>query len=494
MEYITITVIALVFLFLGIIGGFLIHKKIITKAKNSAENIIKNAEQESEKIIIETKNQNRETKKEILQRERLLLKQSNLIEKKEEKLELRQEEFKKRVIRLKEIKSEIEAKEKETILKLEKAAGLSKEEAKEALFKEIEEEYSADLLSKIQKLEEEGNERFDLKAKRILSFAVQKNCLNYVQDYTTTVFNLPDDDVKGKIIGKEGRNIKTIEKLTGVEIIIDETPGILVISSFDPIRRKIASIALEKLIQDGRIQPAKIEEKVVEAEKEIDKKIKQAGDAAVYDLGILGFPEKLIKILGKLYFRTSYGQNILSHSIEVALLASALADEIGVDADLCKKAGLLHDIGKAFSSEVEGSHVDIGIKVLEKFNIDKKIITAMKSHHEEYPYESTEAILIQVADQISAARPGARKDTIENYLKRLKELESLVKTFKGIDKVYAVQAGREIRVFVNPENVNDLEAKQLAKEIAIKIQNELKYPGELKVNLIRETRVIEYAR
>ena len=490
----TIIIVASVFLFLGGAIGFLIHKKIIEKTKGKAENIIKKAKEEGVKIITQAKNQEKETKKEILQRERLLLKRGNLIERKETTLENRQEEFRKKVIRLKEIKKELENKEKNINSKLEEVASLTTEEARDRLYEKAEKEYSADLLSRIQKLEKEGVERFNLKAKEILSFAVQKNCLSYINEHTTTIFDLPNDDTKGKIIGKEGRNIKAIERVTGVEIIIDDSPGTLVISSFDPIRRKIASIALEKLIQDGRIQPAKIEEKVEEAEKELDQKIKEAGDAAVYDLGILDFPEPLVKILGKLQFRTSYGQNILSHSMEVALLAASLADEIGVNVNVCKKAGLLHDIGKAFSAEIEGSHVDIGMKVLERFKIDERVITAMKSHHEEYEYESTEAILIQIADQISAARPGARKDTLENYLKRLQELEDLVKGFKGIEKVFAIQAGKEIRVFVNPKNIDDLKAKKLAREIANKIQSELKYPGEIKVNVIRETRITEYAR
>ncbi len=495
MEIAIITLVAsFVFLFLGLGVGFFIHKKSFTKAKNNAKDIIEKAKNEAEKSIIYVKNQEKEAKKEILQREKFLLKRGEVMDDREEGLDKKQEEFRKKIIRLKEIKKELESKDLKIASKLEKVASLTTEEAKDVLFKKIEEEDGADLLLRIQKLEKDGVERFSLKAKEILSFAVQKNCLSYVNQYTTTIFNLPNEDVKGKIIGKEGRNIKTIEKLTGVEIIIDDTPGTLIISSFDPIRRKIASIALEKLIQDGRIQPAKIEEKVKEAEDELDQKVKEAGETAVYNLGILDFPEQLIKILGKLHFRTSYGQNVLSHSIEVALLASSLAYEIGLDANICKKAGLLHDIGKAFSIDVEGSHVDIGIKVLERFNINEKIIIAMKSHHEEYEYESSEAVIIQVADQISAARPGARKDTLENYLKRLRELEDLVNTFKGVNKVFAIQAGKEIRVFVDPKKINDFKAIKLTKAIARKIQNELKYPGNIKVNLVREIRTVEYAK
>jgi len=276
--------------------------------------------------------------------------------------------------------------------------------------------------------------------------------------------------------------------------VVDETPETVIISGFDPIRRQIAKLALEKLVQDGRIQPARIEEKVEEAQKEINSQIKEAGEAAVYDVGIFGLDPKLVQLLGRLRFRTSYGQNVLLHSIEVSHLSSALASEIGADPTVCKKAGLLHDIGKAVDQQIEGSHTDIGIKILEKFGVEKEVINAMKSHHEEYPYESLEAILVQVADQISGARPGARKDTLENYLKRLGDLENIATSFSGVEKAWALQAGREIRVFVKPGEIDDLAAKNLAKEIANRIQEELKYPGEIKVNVIRETRIIEYAK
>lgn len=311
---------------------------------------------------------------------------------------------------------------------------------------------------------------------------------------TTTTVALPNEEIKGRIIGKEGRNIKTLEKLTGVEIVVDETPETVMISGFDPIRRQIAKIALEKLIQDGRIQPARIEDTVQKVESEIVSLIKKIGEKAVYDIGIIDLDSKLIQLLGRLHFRTSYGQNVLLHSIEVSHLAATLASEIGVDSKIAQKAGLLHDIGKAVDHQIQGSHTDIGIKILEKFNVEKEVIDAMKSHHEEYPAESIEAVLIQVADQISGARPGARKDTIENYLKRLEDLEDIALSFSGIEKAYAIQAGRELRVFVRPEEIGDLDAKKLSREIANKIQEELKYPGEIKVTLIRENRLVEYAR
>jgi ribonuclease Y len=332
------------------------------------------------------------------------------------------------------------------------------------------------------------------RAKEILAFAIQKCALSQAQEITTSTVSLPSDDIKGKIIGKEGRNIKTLERLTGVEIIIDETPETAIISSFDPVRRQIAKLALEKLMQDGRIQPAKIESKVEEAEKEITEQIKKSGEQAVYDLGVVGFDPKIVQLVGRLRFRTSYGQNVLLHSMEVAHIASAIAGELGANETVCKKAGLLHDIGKAVDHQFEGSHVDIGVKILEKFHVDKNIISAMKSHHEEYPAESLEAIIIQAADQISGARPGARKDTVENYIKRLEELEGIANSFKGIDKAYAIQAGRELRVFVKPNEINDMEQKKLAKKIADKIHEDLNYPGEIKVVVIRENRIIEHAK
>jgi ribonuclease Y len=358
----------------------------------------------------------------------------------------------------------------------------------------LEKEYQRDILERMQKLEREGWEKYEQKAKDLVATAIQKCALNQAQEITTTSLTLPSEDIKGRIIGKEGRNIRTLERLTGTEIIVDETPEAVIISGFDPIRRQIAKTALEKLIHDGRIQPARIEEQVQKAEAEIAKQARQAGEAATYDVGIVGFDQKLVQLLGRLKFRTSYGQNALLHSIEVAHLAGALAAEIGADVLICKRAGLLHDIGKSMDHQVEGSHVDIGIKILEKFGIEKQVISAMKAHHEEYSYETTESILIQVADQISGARPGARKDTLENYLKRLGELENLALQFEGVEKAWALQAGREIRIFVKPEEIDDLAAKNLARNIAKRIQEELRYPGEIKVNVIRETRVIEYAK
>jgi ribonuclease Y len=362
------------------------------------------------------------------------------------------------------------------------------------LLKQTEKEQEEILLKQIQKLEQDGKEELEKRARNILVLAMQRYAASQAAEITTSSVELPSDDLKGRIIGKEGRNIKTLEKLTGVEVIVDDTPGAIVISAFDPIRRQIAKIALEKLMADGRIQPARIEDAVDKAKEEITEKIHQAGEAAVYDTGVAGLDPKLIKILGRLSFRTSYGQNVLLHSVEVAHLSAAIASEIGADAVLAKKAGLLHDIGKAITHEVQGSHVEIGKMILQKFNVSEDVIRAMQAHHEEYPYESIESVIIQVADQISGARPGARKDTLEAYLKRLEELEKVANSFEGIEKSYAIQAGREIRIFVQPDKLDDLEARKVARQIADKIQQELDYPGEIKVTVIRETRSIEYAR
>jgi len=349
-------------------------------------------------------------------------------------------------------------------------------------------------LEKIRKLEEAGFEKYEKKAKEIVALAIQKYALSQAQELTTTTVNLPNEEIKGRIIGKEGRNIRTLEKLTGVEIVVDETPEVVMISGFDPIRRQIAKTALEKLIQDGRIQPARIEETVQKVESDIVSQIKKAGEKAVYDTGIVDLNPKIVQLLGRLRFRTSYGQNVLLHSIEVSHLAATLASELGANSRVAQKAGLLHDIGKAVDHQIQGSHTDIGIKILEKFEVEKEIIDAMKSHHEEHPAETLEAILVQAADQISGARPGARKDTIENYLRRLEELEGIALSFSGVEKAYAIQAGREIRIFVRPGEVDDLIAKKLAREVANRIQEELKYPGEIKVTVIRENRAVEYAR
>ncbi len=346
----------------------------------------------------------------------------------------------------------------------------------------------------LRKLEHDRRETLENKAKEIITTAVQRFGRSHVADISTTSVVLPSDEIKGKIIGKEGRNIKTLERLTGVEIIVDDTPEAITISGFEPVRREVARVALEKLIQDGRIQPARIEEKVSEAENEVKKIIKEKGEAAVYELGIFDLPPQIVQLLGRLHFRTSYGQSVLNHSIEAAYLAAMLASELGANVEIAKRGALVHDIGKAIDHEVEGTHLELGRKILQKYGVDEKIILAMESHHGDYPFASSEAYIVTAAESMSAARPGARRDSLENYIKRLTELEKIATSFEGVEKAYAIQAGREVRIFVTPEKIDDLAALNLAREIAKRIEQELKYPGEIKVNVIRETRAVEYAR
>ncbi len=469
-------------------------QKKISQVKNESETILKEARKKAERIVIRSQNESDKRRSELLRSQQILLKREHLLDNKVFLLEKNEGDIRRKAERLRGIKEDLEKLKNETEQKLEKISKLSKEEAKQELLSKVEVEHQEEILEKIRKLEAKGMEEFNKRAKEILALAIQKCALSQAQEITTSTILLKDEDIKGRIIGKEGRNIRAFEKLTGTELIVDETPESVVISGFNPIRRQIAKVALEKLIHDGRIQPAKIEEKVEEAKSEIAEKIKEAGDKAVYEIGVVGLDEKLIQLLGRLYFRTSYGQNVLLHSMEVALIAEALAEELGADSQVAKRAGLLHDIGKAIDHQIQGSHVDIGIRILEKFRETEEVIKAMKAHHEEYPAETLEAIIVGVADAISGSRPGARKDTLENYLQRLKELEDIALSFSGVDKAYAIQAGREIRVFVNPNEIDDVKTHKLAHQITEKIEEELKYPGEIKVNVIRENRVVKYAK
>jgi ribonuclease Y len=469
-------------------------KKRMDDAREKSREMIRQAREKAEEVLEEARKEAEEKAEKLTEKEKFLLKRENNIDEKIANFEEREQNFEERVEKLRNVKKRIEELREEAEQELKRIGNLSEEEAKEEIIQKVEQEAETDLMKRIRKLEQNGRERYQRRAKEILATVIQKYGASQSQDLTTTNVSLPSDDIKGRIIGKEGRNIKTLEKLTGVEVVVDDTPETVLISSFDPIRRQIAKTALEKLIFDGRIQPARIEEMVDKAETEISEQIKKAGEQAVYDAGILELHPKIVKLLGRLYYRSSYGQNVLLHSREVSYLAEALADEIGADSFVCKKAGLLHDIGKALDHKVEGSHVDIGIRVLEKFGVKKEVIDAMKSHHEEYDFETIESVIVQTADAISGARPGARKDTLDDYLKRLKELEEVASNFPGIRKTYAVQAGREVRVFVKPDEISDLEARKLSKKIADRIEEELNYPGEIKVNVIREKRVIEYAK
>jgi len=466
----------------------------ISKAKKDSESLIVEAQKKAQLLIGTAKREEEARRKQLYKTEQVLLKRENILDQKISNYEKKEEEFLGKIEKLKKIKESLEDLKQESLTKLEEVSKLSREEAKKELIQDIEVEHQKEILEKIKKLEEGGKEKLEKRAKEILAFAIQKYGLSQAQEITTSTISLPSDEIKGRIIGKEGRNIRTLEKLTGVEIVVDETPEAVLISGFDPIRRQIAKISLEKLIDDGRIQPARIEEIVERTKEEISEQIKKAGEQAVYETGVVGLDPKLVSLLGRLRFRISYGQNVLLHSIEVCHLAGALAAELGAKVGICKKAGLLHDIGKSVDQQIEGSHVDIGIKILEKFGQEKEVISAMKSHHEDYPYESIEAVIIQTADQISGSRPGARKDTLENYLKRLEDLEEIATSFSGVKTAWALHAGKEIRVFVKPEEIDDLTSHKLAKDIANRIQEELRYPGEIKVTLIRENRVVEYAK
>ena len=469
-------------------------QKKISQAQNEADLVLAEAKKAASKTLEEASREESERRGELLETERLLLKREHLLDDKLSEFETKEREFKGKVEQLKRVKQDLETSRREALSRLEKIAKFSAEAAKKELLALAEKEYQKDIQERLKKLEQEGWHQFEKKARELTTLAIQKVAVSQTQEVTTATVALPSEDIKGRIIGKEGRNIRTLERLTGVELIVDESPEAVTISSFDPIRRQVAKIALEKLIADGRIQPSRIEEMVKTAEAEINSQIKESGEQAVYDTGLLNLDPKLVQLLGRLRFRTSYSQNVLQHSLEVAFLAEAIANEVGADAKVAKKAGLLHDIGKSIDRQVEGSHVDIGIKILEKFGVEKEVVVAMKSHHEEYPYESIEAVIVQSADAISASRPGARRDTLENYLKRLEDLENIATSFAGVEKAYAISAGREIRVFVRPEEVDDWQAKKMARDIASRIQEELKYPGEIKVTLIRESRVVEYAK
>lgn len=470
-----------------------LEKKILN-AKEEAERILLEAKQKSNQIVVSSQKEIDEKHQKLQKLEKILLKREDILAEKNYDFEIKEKELHKKIEQIKEIKNSVESLKQEVSNQLEKISNFSKEDARKELLNNVEKEYQKDILERIKKIESEGQQKIDRKAKEILTLAIQRIAISQVQEVTTSPVILPNEEIKGRIIGKEGRNIRALEKASGAEIVIDETPDAVLVSSFDPIRRQIAKISLEKLIKDGRIQPTRIEEIVQQTQSEINQQIKEIGETTVYEVGILNLHQKIIQLLGRLHFRTSYGQNVLLHSTEVAYLAEGIALELKADSRVAKKAGLLHDIGKSVDQQIEGSHVDIGIKILEKFGVEPEVITAMKSHHEEYPYETLEAIIVQTADAISGARPGARKDTLENYMKRLKDLEDIALGFTGVEKAYAIAAGREIRVFVKPEEIDDLMSKKLAKEIANSIEEELRYPGEIKVVVIRESRIVEYAK
>jgi ribonuclease Y len=460
------------------------------KAKKIKEDAEKAAQEKEDKLTNEYKEKERELK---VTEERLISKE-DLLDKRQTKLDVDQETIAKKVDELALAKEKVEALADEEQKKLEAVAGLSVDEAKKQLVESIEKQHAQDLEIRMHKLEITGSEKLEQKANDILVTAVHRLGNSVVGDVLATTVTIPNEDIKGKIIGKEGRNIRAFERATGVDVIVDDTPGTITLSCYDPMRRQIARIALENLILDGRIQPAKIEETVKKAEEEINTMIKKKGAEAAIAARVPNLDPKLIQVLGRLYFRTSYGQNVLDHSVEVAHLAGMLAEELGADPAIARAGALFHDIGKAVDHEVPGTHVEIGRRILQKFNIDERVIKAMQAHHEEYPYETPESMIVQVADAVSGARPGARRDSVENYIKRLEDLEAIANKEAGVDKSFAISAGRELRVIVKPEAVDDLQARTMARNIADRIEKEMQYPGEIKVNVIRESRVIEYAR
>lgn len=469
-------------------------KQKLLQAQERAAKIIAEAEFRGEVIETERLAPIEEREEKVVAREERLAAREEFLDSRQRDLDQKEDEVREREQQALRAKSDAETLSRERSKELANVAHLTVEKAREELFSEIERAYEDAILLRLQKLAANGRERLEDKARNILTTIIHRlgNAVN--AEVMSLSVAIPSEEIKGKIIGKEGRNIKAFERATGVDVLIDDVPDRITLSSFDPLRRAIAKIALEKLIADGRIQPAKIEETVEKTRAELADIIKQKGEAAAYEAGVVGLDPKLTALLGRLHFRTSFGQNVLQHSIEMAHIAGMLATELGADPVVARTGSLLHDIGKAVDHEVQGTHVEIGRRILEKFGIDKRVILAMQSHHEEYPYETPEAIIVQVADAISGGRPGARRDTVDRYLERLGDLERLAAGFEGVEKVYAIAAGREIRIFVNPGKVSDLAMHTLARDIAKRIQGELKYPGEIKVNIIRENRVVEFAR
>ena len=472
--------------------------RLIENAKIEAENKKKeeifkvkeemlNARNELDQEIKERRSEVQLQEKRIIQKEEMLDKRSNMLERHERELEQRVNENEKKRNELQEIidKQSIE---------LQRISGLTVDEAKKQLLSELERTMVNEKATIIRDVENKTKEESNKLAKELIGYAIQKCAADHTSETTVSVVALPNDDMKGRIIGREGRNIKALETLTGIDLIIDDTPEAVILSGFDPLRREVAKIALEKLIDDGRIHPAKIEEMVEKAKEEVEASIKAEGERAMLETGVNGLPPDLVKLLGKLKYRTSYGQNVLNHSIEVSNLARIMADELGVDSRLAKRAGLLHDIGKALDHDMEGTHVEIGVDILKKFKENEKVINAVEAHHGDVEPQTIEAVLVQAADAISASRPGARRETLETYIKRLEKLEEIADSFEGVDKSYAIQAGREVRLVVKPDKISDSQMIVLARDVAKRVENEMEYPGQIKVNVIRETRAIEYAK
>ncbi len=493
---------------LGLGGGYVLRKKIaqaevnslegkaeqiLVEAKNKQQETILEGQKKAADLLEEAKREEKSIRQELASMRERLERRENTFDQKLLEVQDKEQKLNEKIERVKAIKEEVEQVKAAQDTKLQEVAALTREEAQNRLIEKVKEDSSTDLMGRIIKLEKESSEIYEDKAKQIITDAIQRCASSHAAETTSSIVNIPSEEMKGRIIGKEGRNIKTLEKLTGCELIIDETPESIVISGFSPIRRQVAKLALEKLIADGRIQPARIEEFVEKAKQDLALEIKKAGDEALYKMGITGIDPKLVNIVGRLKYRTSYGQNIINHSTEVGYLAALIAAELKLDEAKAKKCGFFHDIGKAVDQETQGSHPQIGYMILKKFNMDEDVCQAALTHHDDKPYNIYSSVA-KAADAISGARVGARRDTYEQYITRLEDLEKTAGDFPGIDKVYAIQAGREVRVFVRPNEINDVAAYELAKNIARKIEQELKYPGEIRISVIRETRVIEYAK
>jgi ribonuclease Y len=468
-------------------------KSLIADAKNEQKEVLLKAKEKAIAIIDDAKKEENERRSDMKEAQKRMEKRESLFDQKLLELEQKKDVVSADADKVREAKEKVDQLREQEVQKLQEVAQLNKEQAADRLMEEVKEDMDEALGSRVRKLQAESNEVYDAKAREILTTAIQRCGMSHAAETTSTTLHLPSDEMKGKIIGKEGRNIKRLEELTGVDVIVDDTPEAILLSSFSPIRRHLAKRSLEKLMEDGRIHPAKIEETVAKSKKELGKEIIKAGEEALYEMGITGIDPKLTKILGRMRYRTSYGQNVLRHSIEVGVVAGLIAEQLGADVAMCRKAGLFHDIGKALDHDIQGTHPEIGRDIGRKFGFSQELSDAAFCHHDDHP-PTMEAIIVKVADSISGGRPGARKDSYEKYVQRLEELENTANDFDGVSKSYAIQAGREVRVFIEPERVNDLEAMQLARDIARKIESDLKYPGEIKVNVIRETRVVEYAR
>ena len=497
----------------GGVVGYFIRKNVaeskIATAEETAIRIVQEAEQTGEakrkEALMEAKEEihrlrsemdreNKERRSDLQRQERRLLQKEENLDRKIDSFEKKEEHLAIKETKLNESQAKVDELYKKQLSELERLSGLTTEDAKKELLQSVEEEVKHESAMLIKELEQQAKDEADRKAREIISLAIQRCAADHVAETTVSVVALPNDEMKGRIIGREGRNIRTLETLTGIDLIIDDTPEAVIISGFDPVRREVARIALEKLINDGRIHPSRIEEMVEKAQKEVEQKIKEAGEQAMFSVGVHGLHPEMVKLLGRLKYRTSYGQNVLNHSVEVAHLAGIMASELGVDVTLAKRAGLLHDIGKAVDHEVEGSHVELGVEIAKKYRESDLVLNAIASHHGDTEPKSVEAVLISACDAVSAARPGARRETLESYLKRLTRLEEISESFDGVEKCYAVQAGREIRIMVKPEQVDDATAVLLARDVAKKIEAEMEYPGQIKVVIIRETRAVDYAK